>query len=78
MKRNWYLIAGVIAIALLFFLKYDYDQREKEKQRVQQLNQQITRGAVSVSDHFSKELNDGYGESGLNGLKEIDISGDPK
>lgn len=75
MKKIYFVIAGIVIIAILVYLKCNANQ---EQQRVEQLNQQITNGATSVSDHFSKELNDGYGESGLNGLKEIDISGDSR
>lgn len=77
MNKNYWLIF-VAVVALLAYLKYDYDKRNKEKQRVEQLNQQISDGAASMSNQASKDFNNGYGESLIDGLKEIDISSDSK
>lgn len=77
MKRNWYLIAGVIAIALLLFLKYDYDQREKEKQRVEQLNNSVMQSSNQLNNNIQSDLNNGYGKSTVDGISNINISGEP-
>ena len=71
-KKYWLIFVAVFA--LLAYLKYDYDKKNKEKQRVEQLNQQISNGAASMSNQASEDLNNGYGESSIDGLKEIDIS----
>lgn len=73
MKRNWYLIAGVIAIALLFFLKYDYDQREKEKARVEKLNNDVRNAAESGKERFDEAFRP-IGDGLFGDKKTIDIN----
>ena len=78
MKKNYYWIIGVVIIALLAFLKYDYDRKEKEKVRIEKLNNDVRNAAESVKQGFNEDLNQRYGKSLIDGLNEINVSGESK
>ena len=69
-KIYWYIIA-IVCMCILAYIKYNYDQ--KEQQRVNELNQRIRNDASFMSGNASKELNNGFGESEIDGLKEIKL-----
>ena len=56
MKKSYYWFVGIAIVAILAYLKYDYDQREKERQRVEQVNQQVRDAANVGKDRFNNNL----------------------
>lgn len=77
MKKSYYWFVGIAIVAILAYLKYDYDQREKERQRVEQLNNGVMQSSNQLNNNIQSDLNNGYGKSTVDGINDINISGEP-